>query len=91
MSYSRWGASVWYSYYCSSPSTERNGQIFFANYDIERSVDWTYAEIMDLFSHEDKDIMNKLITVYSCNEAEAMELMDYMQLFLEDVKEDFSI
>ena len=78
MSYSRWSNSVWYSFY------NVNGRLSLW-YDMDHIIDWTEGELLDdLMSLEQGEIVKTLMETYGCLESEAIEAIEYIEMFLED-------
>ena len=51
MSYSRWGNSCWYTFYhtlCGHPSSKKENQVMACWYSLDKTIDWTYKEILEL-------------------------------------------
>jgi hypothetical protein len=70
MSYSRWGGSAWYAFYNVS-------ECLSLWYDMAHTIDHTYDECLDL-------TVSKIMEIYGCTEAEALEAMNYVRNFIED-------
>jgi hypothetical protein len=70
MSYSRWGGSTWYAFYNVS-------ECLSLWYDMAHTIDHTYDECLDL-------TVSKIMEIYGCTEAEALEAMNYVRNFIED-------
>ena len=82
MSYSRWGGSVWYSFYnCSSGST-RDTQVLSLWYSMEYTIDWLYEDLDDVTAAN-------IVEMYKCTAAEADEAMEIIGWFMADVEEDY--
>ena len=83
MSYSRWGASTWYSFY-NSTSEHKEGQLFSLWYSLESKhiKDWKYSELLEL-------TVPDIQRYYDCNLNEAEEAMMYVKRFINDVDSDF--
>jgi hypothetical protein len=83
MSYSRWGSSVWYTYWCVSNSDKRDDQIF----DICSVTNFTYGALK-------KDLIRCLCKIRifcpEASEEEIEELEKYMLRFIADVESDIS-
>lgn len=82
MSYSRWGSSVWYSFYNCSSGDSRDSQVLSLWYGMEHTIDWTYADLQDVTAAN-------LIDVYKCTNAEADEAMQYIVCFMQDAAEEY--
>lgn len=83
MSYSRWGTSHWYTYWCTSPNENRHEQLF----DICTVRMFTYKQLID-------DIDKCLKTVKEetgVKQKKIDELRIYMLEFISDVKKDKSL
>lgn len=90
MSYSRWGNSRWYTFWCVSDSKVRSEQEF----DVCGERTFTYEElIMDLKRCLDRFKMNDGIGVaYSPPTKEELEeLKGYMLEFISDVESDMTL
>lgn len=70
MSYSRWGGSAWYAFYNAS-------ECLSLWYDMAHTIDHTYDECLDL-------TVSRIMEIYGCTEAEALEAMNYVRNFIED-------
>jgi hypothetical protein len=77
MSYSRWSNSAWYSFY------NVNGKLSLW-YDMDNIIDWTEGELLELMSLEQGEIVRTLMETYGCPESEAIEAIEYIEMFLED-------
>ena len=83
MTYSRWSNSSWYTFYYDSGSVEKENQLMACWYGMDKTIDWTYAEILELLT----DSPNfKICQRYDCTIAEADELIYYMKEFSADVE-----
>ena len=82
MSYSRWSNSVWYSFYNGSSGDTRDSQVLSLWYDMEHTIDWTYADLQDVTAAN-------IVDVYKCTDAQADEAMRYIAYFMQDVVEDY--
>jgi len=91
MSYSRWGNSCWYTFYCDSyTSSKKEDQVMACWYSIEdeRCIDWKYNEILELLTAGAPPVWSpnkKIRARYNCTIIEADELIGYMKKFLADV------
>lgn len=86
MSYSRWGNSCWYTFYCDFfTSSKKEDQVMACWYGVDEDacIDWTYAEILKLVNNS-QDI--KICARYGCTKEEAAELIGYMKRFMADVE-----
>jgi hypothetical protein len=81
MSYSRWSNSSWYSFY------NVNGKLSLW-YDMEHVIDWEYDDLIDIMSQDPAKIPLFFMEVYKCTEAEALEAMTYINMYLEDYDPD---
>ena len=77
MSYSRWSNSTWYSFY------NVNGKLSLW-YDMEHVIDWEHDDLIDIMSQDPAKIPLFFMEVYKCTEAEALEAMTYINMYLED-------
>jgi hypothetical protein len=77
MSYSRWSNSTWYSFY------NVNGKLSLW-LDMEHTIDWEYDDLIDIMSQDPAKIPAFFMEVYKCTEAEALEAMTYINMYLED-------
>ena len=75
MSYARWSNSVWYAFY------NVNGCLSLW-YDMEHTIDWPYEDLVEL--KKQPDIVQKLIEIYECKQADAEEAIEYIDMFIED-------
>jgi hypothetical protein len=91
MSYSRWGNSCWYTFYCdSSTSSKKEDQVMacFHIIDDNGCIDWRYNEILELLTAGTPPAWSpnkKIRARYNCTIIEADELIGYMKKFLADV------
>ena len=87
MSYSRWGNSCWYTFYCNSgvAEKEKENQVMACWYGLDQCIDWTYAEILELL---DDSPSFKICQRYNCTIDEADELISYMKEFSADVESE---
>ena len=89
MSYSRWGNSCWYTFYCDgSLSLKKENQVMACWYSLDKTIDWTYKEILELLAAGQPPVWSpnkKIRARYNCTIVEADELIDYMKKFLADV------
>ena len=84
MSYSRWSDSAWHSFY------NVNGRLSLW-YDMDRIIDWTEGELLELMSLEQGKIVETLMETYGCLESEAIEAIEYIELFLEEYDPELDI
>ena len=83
MSYSRWSFSVWYSFWNGSSSgKEKNDQVLSLWYSMDKTVDWTYTDLLDVTA---EDIQRR----YNCEIEDAEEAMTYINRFIKDVDLEF--
>ena len=75
MSYARWSSSCWYAFY------NVNGCLSLW-YDMEHTIDWPYEELVEL--KQQPNIVQKLIEIYECKQADAEEAIEYIDMFIED-------
>ena len=82
MSYSRWGSSRWYTFWCASDAKKRADEVF----DICAEKSFTYGELL-----EDIDSCIEVIRSgdKKCTEAELEELKGYMENFIADIQEKY--
>ena len=89
MSYSRWGGSVWYSFYNSSSGDTKDTQVLSLWYDMEHTIDWTYADLQDIMEQPVHKIADYIVEMYKCNYADATEAIEIIGWFMADVEEDY--
>jgi hypothetical protein len=77
MSYSRWGASQWYSFY------NVNGKLSLW-YDMEHTIDWEYDELVEIMQQDPEKIPLFFKEIYTCSIDEAKEAITYIKMFMED-------
>ena len=83
MSYSRWSFSEWYSFWSGSSSgKEKNDQVLSLWYSMDKTVDWTYTDLLDVTA---EDIQRR----YNCEIEDAEEAMTYINRFIKDVDLEF--
>jgi hypothetical protein len=102
MSYSRWGNSVFYTYWAISDSNERDGQIF----DICGVKSYTYREIKEFGldgiienlkeficecnKPENKDKGENIFVPGEYTDEEYEELKGYIREFMKDVEDEYN-
>ena len=94
MSYSRWGHSSWYVFWNTSSGKDMDSQVLSAWYSLDKCIDWTYEEVMKLFSNlpfKAESIISSLQMKYECSADEANELQELMQVWVADVKKEFPL
>ena len=94
MSYSRWGYSDWYTFWCCTESNKRDDQIFdvctiraFTYKELKEDITKCLSDVKDHVVNSgefNEDYINKCTTIKSMN-----ELKGYMEMFIEDVEEDY--
>ena len=84
MSYSRWGSSVWYTYWCVTYSNKRDDQRF----DICAVTSFTYGQLKKYLTD---CLARTKELVESASEKEIDELREYMLSFMTDVESDHSL
>lgn len=83
MSYSRWGNSIWYTFWNSASSgSSKDEQILSLWYSMDKIIDWTYSELIEITI---EDIQRR----YDCDLEESQEAMIYINRFIDDVKNEF--
>jgi ferritin len=82
MSYSRWGGSVWYSFYNCSSGNTRDTQVLSLWYSMDHIIDWLYEDLHDVTAAS-------IVEMYKCTDAEAAEAMQIIGWFMADVEEDY--
>ena len=83
MSYSRWSFSVWYSFWNSDSSGKsKDDQVLSLWYSMDKTIDWTYPELLDVTT---EDVQRR----YNCEIEDAEEAMDYIKKFIKAVDEEF--
>jgi len=83
MSYSRWSFSVWYSFWNSASSGKsKDDQVLSLWYSMDKTIDWTYPELLDVTT---EDVQRR----YNCEIEDAEEAMDYIKKFIKAVDEEF--
>lgn len=89
MSYSRWSNSSWYVFWNASSGGDKDSQVLSAWYSLDKTLDWTYEEVEDLFKDGITEAAKFLELKYGCNADEATELQDIMQVWMSDVRAEF--
>lgn len=83
MSYSRWGQSMWYTFWNSASSGKfKDDQVLSLWYSFDAIVDWPYSELLNITV---KDIQRR----YECEIEEAEEAIIYINKFIKDVNREF--
>ena len=83
MSYSRWGYSVWYTFWNSASSGKsKDEQVLSLWYSMDKTIDWVYTNLLDVTA---KDIQRR----YNCENEDAEEAMTYVNEFIKAVDEEF--
>ena len=83
MSYSRWGYSVWYTFWNSASSGKsKDEQVLSLWYSMDKTIDWVYTNLLDVTA---KDIQRR----YKCDIEDAQEAMDYVNRFIKAVNNEF--
>jgi hypothetical protein len=89
MSYSRWSNSSWYVFWNTSSGDDKDSQVLSAWYSLDKTLDWTYEEVEDLFKDGITEAAKFLELKYNCNGDEAAELQEIMQVWMSDVRSEF--
>ena len=83
MSYSRWGYSVWYTFWNSASSGKsKDEQVLSLWFSMDKTIDWEYTDLLDVTA---KDIQRR----YNCEIEDAEEAMDYVNKFIKDVDKEY--
>lgn len=90
MSYSRWGDSSWYVFWNTSSGSTIEAQVLSAWYSIDKCIDWTYTQVMELFANTPDYIIKLIEWKYDCSPDEASELQELMQDWVSDVRKRFA-
>ena len=77
MSYARWSNSAWYAFY------NVNGKLSLW-YDMDHTIDLEYDDLMEFKQYEDEALITQLILTYQCTREEAIEAIQYINMYLED-------
>jgi len=77
MSYARWSNSSWYAFY------NVNGKLSLW-YDMDHTIDLDYDDLMEFKQYEDEALITQLILMYECTREEAIEAIQYINMYLED-------
>ena len=77
MSYARWSNSSWYAFY------NVNGKLSLW-YDMDHTIDLEYEDLMEFKQYEDEALITQLILMYECTREEAIEAIQYINMYLED-------
>ena len=98
MSYSRWGGSVWYTYWCSSDAKTRGEEVFdvcsvkYFTYDELKinGLDECINNLIKYISIRSKDPDDDMFCVDKYSKEEYNELKGYMRTFMADVEEQYN-
>jgi len=83
VSYSRWSYSVWYSFWNSASSgKKKNDQVLSLWYSMDKTIDWTYPELLNVTA---EDVQRR----YNCEIEDAEEAMNYINEFIKDVDKEY--
>ena len=83
MSYSRWNYSVWYTFWNGASSGKsKDDQILSLWYSMDKTIDWTYPELLDVTA---EDVHRR----YDCEIEDAEEAMTYINEFIKDVNKEY--
>jgi len=83
VSYSRWGYSVWYTFWNSASSGKsKDEQILSLWFSMDKTIDWVYTDLLDVTA---KDIQRR----YNCEIEDAEEAMTYINEFIKDVDKEY--
>ena len=77
MSYARWSNSCWYAFYNCNERLS-------LWYDMDHIIDWEYDDLLEFKHYEDEALITHLILVYGCTRDEAIEAIQYINMYLED-------
>lgn len=93
MAYSRWGSSIWYTYWLASTETKKQKQCFIINGGFgQPSITFTYEELSsDIEKCLNKAIKNEskmLAEKKKVTNEEREELKEYMLRFIQDVNKN---
>jgi hypothetical protein len=77
MSYARWSNSAWYAFY------NFNGKLSLW-YDMDHTIDLEYDDLMEFKQYENEALITQLILMYECTREEAIEAIQYINMYLED-------
>jgi len=102
MSYSRWGNSVWYTYWCSTESKKRDDQLFdicgthaFTYGELKtRGIDGCIEKLKDIITEknneENKMKQENMFVGHNYTTEEYEELKGYIREFMKDVEDEFN-
>ena len=83
MSYSRWGYSVWYTFWNGAGSGKsKDEQVLSLWYSMDKTIDWMYSDLLNVAV---EDIQRR----YGCDIEDAQEAMTYINRFIKDVDMEF--
>ena len=83
MSYSRWGYSVWYTFWNGAGSGKsKDEQVLSLWYSMDKTIDWMYSDLLNVAV---EDIQRR----YGCDIEDAQEAMDYVNRFIKAVNNEF--
>ena len=83
MSYSRWGHSTWYSFWCNTEATTKEDEILSLWSGLDSTKDWAYNELKTW------TVETVLENYEGITQAEAEEALEYIKYFLEDVEQEY--
>jgi len=83
MSYSRWSNSSWYSFWRDTREKDKNKETLCLWYNLNACKDWHYEQLS-------KFTLTFIEQEYNCTRAEAIEALSYVDLFMDDVEEEYS-
>jgi hypothetical protein len=87
MSYSRWSNSNWYSFWNTSSKDKKEDEILSLWYSLDEKPNFSYSELIEIKTINDlrcyfkEDIDDIYLT----------EAMEYIQMFIDDVNDEFEI
>jgi len=83
VSYSRWGYSVWYTFWNSASSGKsKDEQVLSLWFSMDKTIDWEYDDLLEVTA---KDIQK----CYNCEIEDAEEAMTYINEFIKDVDKEY--
>jgi hypothetical protein len=83
VSYSRWGYSVWYTFWNSASSGKpKDEQVLSLWFSMDKTIDWEYDDLLEVTA---KDIQRR----YNCEIEDAEEAMTYINEFIKDVDKEY--
>lgn len=91
MSYSRWSNSAWYTYWNASSGKSIDTQVLTVHYSMDQRWSYIYGDSVDDFLFDVAEDIRNNNEIAEVKLDELVELRGYIQLFNQDVEEEFGI